>query len=1113
MQTSGAVYAQIEKVKAFVNVNLVPMTKEKIISSQTVLIKGKQIIAIGPSKHIDIPDNSEIINGTNAYLMPGLADMHIHTDTRWLNGWPVSPLYLFLANGVTTIRDFGPKGTPVDYALNWRDDIEQGERQGPTFYGAGPILYGPVGDAGKIVQAQKFQGFDFVKLYSFLSEKEFHDAITTAKNLNMYTAGHIPFAIGLDSVLSKGMNEIAHIEELDFEFLDFDRSQSLGHEEWFRYLLDVATDEFGNSPDLDIADLKKRYQTHIKDIVNRLKTANVPICTTLAVGEIIVQKLFHMHNLVSRSTSQYLPYGYIALLKQGKERHQIQWKGHENFAPVHYKLNQLLLRELHKGGVPLVLGTDAGPFGMGLVPGFSIHDELRILTENGFTPYEAIKTGTVNAAEVIQNMIGKGDFGTVEVGKRADLILIGGNPFDDIDNIRKLHGVMASGRWYDKATLQKMITSGIPVAGAVHHVYEPDKSHNTYIDIIILKNYAGKLPDAIESITVTGPKGNLPIRKDDFTYIPQLRDFWIRIPGSPEIGTYTFEVASDKKTGSAEDNQSVLTTIPTPDINTFSPSNDATLHSNTPTFSWVAVKAEIPVYYRLEINQQHGGRVYSTGHVEGMLSHTIPDGILKSGQAYRWRIRVTDSDNWVKIQNRSHSGWQSFTMVKTLEYDYQVPDKEDDGWETSSLNEEGIDSEKINELMHKIINRNIKNIHSVLLVKNGKLVLEEYFYGYNKDTKHQMRSATKSVVSILIGLAIDQNNLQDVDMMVYEFFPEYKGTKWIDQQYEITLKHLLTMTAGLEWDEWSYPDYDERSSYYKTFHGTDNWVKPIFNLNLIKPPSEQFTYNSTLTHLLGEITKKATGTQTDKFAEEYLFTPLGISDYSWPRHPDGSLWAAGGLSLKPRDMAKIGYLFLRNGKWNGKKIVSPDWISESTRAHVKAYFGGSKYGYQWWCGNTVIGNQTIHTYYASGRGGQYIFVIPILDLVVVFTSQVLNNSPEGIFRPQVMMAEYIIPANLPQSVPQKTIKLAPIVFEKYVGEYYFKMWNEKVSVVKDADKIYLMAPDGEKVELSPLTEYQFHGTLKDIGDIKINFHKNEKGEITNLNFIIGFSHLPCDKLK
>ena len=268
-QPSLAAWAQAEKVTAFVHVNLLPMTEEKILLDQTVIAKKSQIIAIGPTKEVAIPDNSIVIDGSNLYLMPGLADMHIHTDTAWLNGgWPVSPFDLFLANGVTTIRDFGPRGAPADYALRWRNEIKRGRLRGPTIYAAGPILYGPVENAEKIVRIQKEQDSDFVKLYSFLSAAEFNDAIATAQNLNLYTAGHIPFAVGLDGVLAAGMNEIAHIEELDFEFLDFDRSRKLGHAQWFRYILQAATIQMGRFADSSMDEIKRSYQLQIQKIEN-----------------------------------------------------------------------------------------------------------------------------------------------------------------------------------------------------------------------------------------------------------------------------------------------------------------------------------------------------------------------------------------------------------------------------------------------------------------------------------------------------------------------------------------------------------------------------------------------------------------------------------------------------------------------------------------------------------------------------------------------------------------------------------------------------------------------------------------------------------------------------
>jgi hypothetical protein len=282
------------------------------------------------------------------------------------------------------------------------------------------------------------------------------------------------------------------------------------------------------------------------------------------------------------------------------------------------------------------------------------------MIENGFTPYEAIKTATVNAAHVINKMKGEGDFGTLEVGKRADLILVDGNPLEKINNLKKIEGVMASGRWFDKATLQKMIIPGIPVTGALRHVYDTNNTHSTYFEVIIGKTFSGNLPDVIKSITITGPDGKLPIGKEDFTFLPHLRDFWIKVPGIPKIGTYTFEVTSGKKSGSATDIQAEVKTIPLPEVGHFSPLNGNTLKADNSSFSWKTVESEEPLYYRLEINKLHGGRVYSTGYIKGMQSHIIPKGLLKLGQSYRWRIRITDNNNWENIQNRSHCSWQIF---------------------------------------------------------------------------------------------------------------------------------------------------------------------------------------------------------------------------------------------------------------------------------------------------------------------------------------------------------------------------------------------------------------------------------------------------------------------
>ncbi|MCK5343717.1 MAG: serine hydrolase, partial [Candidatus Heimdallarchaeota archaeon] len=324
------------------------------------------------------------------------------------------------------------------------------------------------------------------------------------------------------------------------------------------------------------------------------------------------------------------------------------------------------------------------------------------------------------------------------------------------------------------------------------------------------------------------------------------------------------------------------------------------------------------------------------------------------------------------------------------DYTYQVPEKIDDGWEYSDLKAEGVDPKKINELMGNILKGDIKNIHSILLVKNGKLIFEEYFYGYNRDTKHIIYSASKSVTSILVGIAMDQKMIPNVDQKVYAFLPEYKGTKWVDQKYDITLKHVLTMSAGIDWQHEKYPHHDARNSTGAMSRSGD-WIKFVLDRDMIERPGNRFNYSDGLTMLLGGIIKRSTGMYADEFAEKHLFTPLGISEYSWRKSPGGSVITAWGLSLKPRDMAKIGYLFLRQGKWNDRQIISQKWVSESTKAQITDVTVGYGYGYQWWCGEKDIYDQFIKVYYAAGMGGQLIFVSPSQNLVAVITSSAISN--------------------------------------------------------------------------------------------------------------------------
>jgi len=452
-----------ESYTAFINVNIVPMTQEVILKNQTVLTKGSRIVQIGQTNQVRLPKNTTIIPGKGYYLMPGLADMHMHTRQDWEDQeiWPANPLNLYLANGVTTIRDFAPSGSPLTYTLQWEDEIQSGGRIGPTIYTSGKLLYAsPLEDPEGMVHDNYDLGFDFLKLYSYLSKEDFHLALKTAKALDMYTAGHIPYSVGLEGVLAEGMDEIAHVEELLFEFIVFDRNSQLSTEEWIPYLVKLAIPQFNLSLRTHQEDFERENIPTLIDITRQLLNTNTPVCTTMNVDEVIQWKLFQPEVFLERPENIYIEKGYLESFQKGEEKHLIQCRGVEDLCAFKYDIDRWVLRSLHDAGVLLLLGTDSGTGGMGIIPGYSIHDELRILVENGFSPYEALATGTINAGIVVERMTGEGDFGTIEEGKRADMILVRGNPLEDVENIKDPVGVMTAGRWYS----DKMLAESIQVS-------------------------------------------------------------------------------------------------------------------------------------------------------------------------------------------------------------------------------------------------------------------------------------------------------------------------------------------------------------------------------------------------------------------------------------------------------------------------------------------------------------------------------------------------------------------------------------------------------------------------------------------------------------------------
>jgi CubicO group peptidase (beta-lactamase class C family) len=305
-----------------------------------------------------------------------------------------------------------------------------------------------------------------------------------------------------------------------------------------------------------------------------------------------------------------------------------------------------------------------------------------------------------------------------------------------------------------------------------------------------------------------------------------------------------------------------------------------------------------------------------------------------------------------------------------------------------------MDSEMLAKLFDTIQERNY-DIHSVTVIRNGYLVADATIYPFNQGSKHIIHSATKSIISALIGIAIDQGHIESVKQPVLSFFPGRAAANLDANKEAMTLEHLLMMASGLEC----------RDSYLYRWRGisqmrqTDDWVQFILDLPMAEPPGTRFEYCNGASFLLSAIIQETTGMSASAFAEAHLFGPLGISDVDWPSNPQGITIGWGELRMLPHDMAKIGYLYSKEGRWDGEQVIPAAWVAASTRNHISATLQDG-YGYQWWIADGG-------TYMALGYAGQFIFVVPEQDLVVVFTS---NLNEDDFYRPQILLDTLIIPA-------------------------------------------------------------------------------------------------------
>jgi len=508
-QTPTETVVSSTPLTAFINVNVLPMDVERVLGFQTVIVEGDRIATIGPADETTVPPDAEVIEGAGAYLMPGLADMHTHlsldTDPKHLE--------IYLAAGVTTIRNLNA----IPEHLAWRDQVANGERLGPTVYTSGPTIVGLPPDfrsmrytfwgiltlspvvigillwlilwlfskleqvkrlilpslagllllgivvawlrviplnayisltvpfasvveserqARKFVSDQQAAGVDFIKPYDYLTRAHYFAVMDETERRGIYTAGHIPDQpeiVSVRDMIDAGQDEVVHVDEFTHEFwIHYDPGAS--ELDWVEYDIDMG---------------------RIDEVAALIAENAVAVTTTLVTNEIVLLGLEDSEALLQQPEYSVIRSETLA---EWKSRGRfVNWKGQEAYRRDAWRpLLMQLTRALHEHGALLALGTDVSV--EGIVPGFSVHQELELLVEAGLTPFEALATGTRNAAQITGRMGAEGNWGTIQEGNQADLILLLRNPLDDVTHTQDRVGIMVRGQWFTQVELDQMVS-------------------------------------------------------------------------------------------------------------------------------------------------------------------------------------------------------------------------------------------------------------------------------------------------------------------------------------------------------------------------------------------------------------------------------------------------------------------------------------------------------------------------------------------------------------------------------------------------------------------------------------------------------------------------------
>jgi imidazolonepropionase-like amidohydrolase len=431
--------ASFAETVVFEHVSVVPMDRERVIVDYNVVVEGERIVAAGPARVVGIPKNARQINGQNKYLVPGLADMHVH-----LGGLPnhENNLTLFVANGITTVRSMW--GLPE--VLDWKKQIKRGTLLGPTIVTAGPLTDGrpPVWPGSRVVEsdseaesaakADREAGYDAMKVYNRLTPSAYEALVSSAHKLGLPVYGHVPTAVGLLNALRL-------------------RQDSIEHTTGYIAAMQSDASPYAKKPGSETLMVEYVDMTKLPALAEATRSAGTWNCPTIVV---LKRTFVSPERLAVQRSEPEMKYISAATMRfwDPKEDFRIKDMKADDFERRRRQSETAveITRALHKGGARILLGTDTpNPW---VVPGLSVHDELENLVAAGLSPFEALRAGTSGAAEFLQQ---SKEFGTIAAGRRADLILTDGNPLADVRALRRRVGVMLRGRWMPASELQGML--------------------------------------------------------------------------------------------------------------------------------------------------------------------------------------------------------------------------------------------------------------------------------------------------------------------------------------------------------------------------------------------------------------------------------------------------------------------------------------------------------------------------------------------------------------------------------------------------------------------------------------------------------------------------------